>query len=246
MKVCLAGLSSRKFLADEYMHCKYILESYYSMADWLIPTALNCELFLLDSGAFTFMTTQKDVTDFNDYLTGYINFINKYDIKRFFELDVDSIVGIAEVERLRKRLEEETGKKCIPVWHKSRGKDYFIEMCRNYDYIAIGGIASKEITTSEYKYFRWFIDTAHSYGCKIHALGFTSLSGMYDYNFDSADSTSWLNGTKFGRLYHFDGKYMLKTEAEGRKRKNGITPSNIDRANYYEWIRFQEFADKYL
>ena len=46
---------------------------------------------------------------------------------------------------MRKRLEAETKKKCIPVWHRSRGKENFIELCKQYDYVAIGGELSSEI-----------------------------------------------------------------------------------------------------
>lgn len=246
MKICLAAPSSRKFLAEEYIHCKYMLESFYSMTDWLIPIAKKCDLFLLDSGAFTFMNNSKSNVDFDEYLTSYIEFINKHDISHFFELDIDVLVGLEEVERLRKRLESETGKKPIPVWHKSRGKEKFIEMCEQYDYVAIGGIVTKEILPAEYKYFKWFIDTAHSYGCKIHGLGFTNLKGLYIYNFDSVDSTSWVAGGKFGTLYQFTGRGLKQVDTEGRKRRKDLSTDPINRHNYYEWVKFQEYAERYL
>lgn len=244
MKICLAAPSSRKFLSEEFCHCKYMLESFYSMQEWLLPIIKKCELFLLDSGAFTFMNDKKNKNiDFDEYLEKYIEFINKNDIKYFFELDIDSIVGIEEVERLREKLERRTNKKCIPVFHKSRGKEYFIEMCKNYDYIAIGGIVTKEITPNEYKYFKWFIDTAHSYNCKIHGLGFTNLKLMKIYNFDSVDSTSWVAGGKFGTLYHFDGREMKQVDTRGLRRRTDITTDPINRHNYYEWVKYQKYAD---
>lgn len=223
-----------------------MLESYYTMTDWLIPIIKNCDFFMLDSGAFTFMNNSKKDVNFDDYLTEYIEFINKHDIKYFFELDVDVIVGLEEVERLRKRLETETGKKCIPVWHRSRGKEKFIEMCKQYDYVAIGGIVTKEIKPFEHKYFKWFIDTAHSYGCKIHGLGFTNLKGLYIYNFDSVDSTSWVSGGKFGTLYHFTGRDLKQVDTDNRKRRKDLSTDPINRHNYYEWVKFQNYADKYL
>ena len=216
------------------------------MTDWLIPVIKQCEFFMLDSGAFTFMNNCKTDVDFDEYLTRYIEFINKHDIQYFFELDVDVIVGLEEVERLRKRLETETGKKCIPVWHRSRGKENFIQMCQEYDYVSIGGIVTREIKPQEYKYFKWFIDTAHSYNCKIHGLGFTNLKGLYIYNFDSVDSTSWVGGSKFGTLYHFNGREMKQVDTGNRKRRKDLSTDPINRHNYYEWVKFQEFADKYL
>lgn len=246
MKVCLGAPSSRKFLEDEYGCCKYMLESFFSMTDWLIPVIKRCEFFILDSGAFTFINNSKNNIDFDEYLTRYIEFINKYDIQYFFELDVDVIVGLKEVERLRKRLEAETGKKCIPVWHRSRGKENFIAMCKEYNYVAIGGIALKEIKPQEHKYLKWFIDTAHSYNCKIHGLGFTNMKGLYIYNFDSVDSTSWVGGSKFGKLYHFTGTGISQVYTGNRRRRKDISADDINRHNFYEWVKFQKFADMYL
>ena len=246
MKICLAAPCSMKFLADEYNHCKYMLESFLTITNWFVPHIKDCELFMLDSGAFVFMRNSKGEVDFDDYLTKYIQFINKHDIKYFFELDIDVVVGLKEVERLRKRLETETGKKCIPVWHRSRGKQNFIEMCKEYDYVAIGGIATKEIKPNEYKYLKWFIDTAHSYGCKIHGLGFTNLKGLYIYNFDSVDSTSWVSGGKFGSLYQFNGRELKQVDTGIRRRISGLSTQFINRSNYYEWVKFQRYADKIL
>jgi hypothetical protein len=223
-----------------------MLESFYYLQDWQLPYIKECDLFLLDSGAFTFMNNCKTGVNFDEYLTTYIDFINKHDIKYFFELDIDAVVGLEEVERLRKRLETETGKKSIPVWHKSRGKEKFIEMCKEYDYVAIGGIVTKEIKPAEYKYFKWFIDTAHSYGCQIHGLGFTNLKGLYIFNFDSVDSTSWKSGGRFGSMYHFTGRELTMVNTGKRRRRSDISYEPLDRHNFFEWVKFQNYADKYL
>lgn len=110
--------------------------------------------FLLDSGAFTYMNGKNiTITEIEKYLDDYIQFINEYDIKLFFELDMDAIFGYDQVLKWRKKLEQQTGKKCIPVWHKSRGKEEFIKMCQEYDYAAIGGIVTKEITKKRMETF---------------------------------------------------------------------------------------------
>lgn len=54
---------------------------------------------------------------------------------------------------MRAMLEKGTGKKCIPVWHKSRGLEEWRKLTKEYDYVAIGGIVTKEIKRKEYKYF---------------------------------------------------------------------------------------------
>ena len=221
-----------------------ILESFYyadEWTEWAIPKLKN---FMLDSGAFTFLTSHKGKVDWNDYLRKYADFVNKNDVKLFYELDIDSIVGYDTVLEMRKWLELETGKKPIPVWHKSRGKAEFLKMCDEYDYVAIGGIVSREITRQEYKYFPWFINEAHKRGAKIHGLGFTNLEGIQKYHFDSVDSTSWTTGNRFGAIYRFNGKTMEKFDKKEGQRLADSRAVAIN--NFNEWVKFQKYAEVHL
>lgn len=87
---------------------KYILETFYAGEKDCLIALQNCnrENFLLDSGAFSYMSGAKcSQEQLLDYLDRYIAFINEYDIKYFFELDVDTIFGIEFVEMMRKKLE---------------------------------------------------------------------------------------------------------------------------------------------
>lgn len=225
-------------------HKPYILESYYyadETTEKLLPFFGD---FLLDSGAFTFMSNTAGNVDWVKYMDGYIDFINRNKVDKFFELDVDSVVGYGKVKEMRKYIEQGTGKKVIPVWHKSRGKKEFEKMCEEYDYVAIGGIVSREIKPDEYKYFPWFINTAHKHRAKIHGLGFTSLSGIKKYHFDSVDSTAWTTGNRFGYIYKFNGKDIIKIDPpHGYKLGNTrIVALN----NYIEWIKFQRYAERNL
>ena len=245
MKVCLAGTyaitnKNKNIIKDS----KYVLESFYYIQDWQLPYIKEFDLFLLDSGAFTFMNNIKDKTkiDFDDYLTRYINFINKNDIKYFFELDIDVVVGYEKVKELRRRLERETGKKCIPVWHRERGKEDFIKMCQEYDYVAIGGLVGQGYSQKHWKYFPWFIDTAHKYGAKIHALGFTSIKGLKKYKFDSVDSTSWKSGNRFGTLHVFKNDTLVQVKKrDGYRLKSGDYYSKIEKFNFDEWVKYQKY-----
>ena len=236
MRVFLAGQSSYTDL--NWQDCKYNLESFYYFKPEQEKYLRHWKMFLLDSGAFTFMNGKKS-KDFDGYLTKYIEFINKYDIKYFFELDIDSVVGYEKVKQLRKRLEIETGKKCIPVWHKSRGKDEFLKLCDEYDYIAIGGIVTKEIKHDEYKYLNWFIEEAHKRKCKVHGLGFTKTKYLEKIKFDSVDSTTWNRG-RFGDLYVFDNGKMRTKKKAGYRLKDGR------KANEFcleQWIKYQHYAE---
>jgi hypothetical protein len=267
IKLHFAGTASRLYLYDylfsrreptkngtqfpknDSMDSLNILESYYYVRNntqfpKLFPFFEN---FLLDSGAFTFMSDCKTSVNWDSYVREYAAFINKYDIQHFFELDIDSIVGIKEVERLRRLLESLTGKQCIPVWHYSRGKQYFIDMCKNYKYVALGGIVSQDIPRATYeKYFPWFIKTAHDNGAKIHGLGYTSCEGLRKYHFDSVDSTAWLYGNRGGYLYRFNPQkpaFFDKVVTPPGKR---LQPQESAKHNFNEWRKLQKYAAKYL
>lgn len=245
MDLYLAGIQgkTKSFVVDEPQNLS-ILESFYYADEWTERTIPRLKNFMLDSGAFTFMTSHKGKVDWLEYLKKYADFINKNDVKLFYELDIDSIVGYDNVLKMRKWLETETGKKPIPVWHKSRGKEEFLNMCEEYNYVAIGGIVTKEITRQEHRFFPWFINEAHKRGAKIHGLGFTSLDGIKKYHFDSVDSTSWVSGNRFGTVYKFDGETIVKYQKKDGQRLADSRAVAIN--NFNEWAKFQRYAEIYL
>ena len=254
MKLYLAGENGKTNICSKYIYNSTIkigdlniLETYYYLRknEGMTKLIPYFNSFLLDSGAFTFMSgSHKCEIDWDSYVDEYAQFINRYDIKLFFELDIDSIVGLAEVERLRDKLQAKTGKHPIPVWHKNRGKDYFIGMCKNYPYVAIGGIVTEEIKRSTYeKLFQWFINTAHKYGAKIHGLGYTSVEKLKLFHFDSVDSTAWLYGNRGGWVDKFDisSAKMVKIQKKGCLLKSKEAAIN----NFLQWAKFSKYAERY-
>lgn len=225
-------------------HKPYILESFYytdSDTERLLPFFGD---FMLDSGAFTFMQGSKSSVNWEEYIERYADFINRNSVKKFFELDIDSVVGYEKVLIYRKRLERLTGKQCIPVWHKSRGIKEYKKMCDEYAYAAIGGIVTKEIKPEHYKAFPSMIKEAHRRKCKIHGLGFTNLQWLPKCHFDSVDSTAWTTGNRFGFVYKFDGKTMKKIDVPKGKRL--ADSRKVALINYTEWIKFQKYAENHL
>ena len=129
-----------------------MLQSYYYLRT---KKAVHIpDRFLLDSGAFTFIVGDKSKqVNWDEYVDQYAAFVKKNNVRRYFELDIDVIVGYDRVKQLRARLESQVGWPSIPVWHKGRGKDGYLEMCNGqYDYVALGGIAPGEITPERFKY----------------------------------------------------------------------------------------------
>lgn len=226
-----------------------ILESFYYCRsnDWIPKLLPYLGDFLLDSGAFSFRQASAKV-DWNEYTEAYIEWINRYKIEKFFEMDIDGIISLREVEVLRRKIEVGTGRQPIPVWHANRGQEYFERMCQEYPYVAIAttpfGIEGRTWRKNPGALIR-FINTAHRAGAKIHGLGYTSLDGLKKYHFDSVDSTAWLYGNRGGYLYVFDPKTgtMGKRMAPAGHR---LKSTEAAKWNFNEWVKFQKYAEKYL
>ena len=245
VKIFLAGTDLLKNYPEEIAKAKYQLASFFNIQEWMIPILNKCEEYLLDSGAFSFMNGKKGEIDFDAYVDRYADFINKHKVKNFFELDVDCVIGQKKTYLLRDKLETLTGRQCIPVWHKSRGLEEWGKICEEYNYVAIGGIVSKEILPFQYKALPAMIDIAHKKGAKVHGLGFTSTSYFHKVKFDTVDSTTWNVGGKFGNVCVFSEKDYMKQRIQ-KKGKRCIDQKSLMIHNWNEWIKFQKYAEKYL
>lgn len=223
-----------------------ILQSFYYADEFtenvIIP---NCKRFMLDSGAFSFKQNPTVKADWNEYVDRYTDFINRNKIDLFFEMDIDKVIGLKEVEKLRAKIERQTGRQPIPVFHKSRGKEYFVDMCKNYPYVAIGGIAKEQrLAGDKLKALQWFINTAHKHEARIHALGFTYINSLPKYHFDSVDSTAWTSGNRFGSIYRFTGKTLdVIKKPEGKRMANHKA---IAKHNFSEWKKFARYAEAHF
>ena len=241
MNIMLAGGESR---ADELgeqrkKYKPYILESFLQTTEKSVKYLPYYGDYMLDSGAFSMLMGNAKKVDLKTYVDSYIAYIQKYNVQKFFELDIDPIVGYEEVLKIRKYIAEKVGRSLIPVWHKSRGMKDFIEMCKRYKYVAIGGYVSGEFAKGEVEKFPLLIKEAHSHGAKIHGLGFTQLKYLPRFHFDSVDSTAWVSGNRFGAVYKFNGKTMVKyNKPTGMRVKNKEVAIN----NFVEWVKFQEYA----
>ena len=81
-----------------------MLQSYYYLRT---KKAVHIpDRFLLDSGAFTFIVGDKSKqVNWDEYVDQYAAFVKKHNVRRYFELDIDVIVGYDRVKQLRARLE---------------------------------------------------------------------------------------------------------------------------------------------
>ncbi|MCI2770677.1 hypothetical protein FH181_02715 [Staphylococcus warneri] len=258
-RLCLASWTARPDLLHE-LEPPHVLDSFYYLRNCTDKTLKKlfayiksdkCRTFILDSGAFTYMESAKVsdkliYDDFEQYVRDYCDFINKWDIQHFVEMDIDLVVGIKQVEKYRATIERLTGKPVIPVFHRERGEEYFHQMCRDYDYVAVGGLVGTTYARQHYHYLQWFIDVAHNNNAKIHGLGFTSVEGLKKYNFDTVDSTSWLVGSRFATIDVWNPitkKFDKYKKPKGKQTIKGFS-GKVDRVNGRSWIRLGNYLEK--
>ncbi len=236
MKVFLAG-GERWHFYD--LKPKYVLGSFAYLRQKFFEQ-IECESFLLDSGAFTFLSKENVSLDWKKYVKKYGAFIKRNNIEHFFELDIYSIIGREETEDLRRRLEDHTGRASIPVWHRHLGQEYLEKLSEDYDYIGFGGFALKDIKPEEYKFIPKLLRICEKNNCRVHGLGMTNQDVLKICRFYSVDSISW-NGERYGKIYHFRNNRLEHIRFPKRRAKKGVNRHNIA-----EWIKFQTFAEDYL
>lgn len=242
MKIFLSGAESYRYCFDDEIKQKapYLLQTFYDLRNKKesdIRHILNsCEEFILDSGAFTFMNTGKKV-NWKKYVDEYCNFINKYDIKYFIELDLDYVLGLEKTEKIRRYIEHKTGKKTIPVWHsKTRDLDYYRWMCQSYDYVALSTMETpKQGVYIHYddKLLKNLVRIAHGYGTKVHGLGYMSLKELNKPQllFDTIDASSW-NGSIWGKMTVYKHGIISK-----KKAPKNYSSKQISKQDYKTWVK---------
>lgn len=236
MRVFLAGTAAFKDRIN-LRDCDYLLESFYYFKDWQLPYIKGSKMFLLDSGAVTFMNGRKIDKDMLEKYTQKLGeFVKKNDVDNFFNVDVETIYGIDYSRKLRDLLEDTAGKKCIPVFHKMMGIEGYEELLRDYKYIAIGTIHQFD---KHPEILKKLLSMANARGVKVHGLGFTRTD-LESFKFYSVDSTSWTCGNRFGYLYRFNGNGLDKIgKPTGTRVKSSETLVN----NFIEWCKYQKYMD---
>lgn len=229
---------------------KFTLQTFFCCRRWdknrQVEVITAPQMFFLDSGAFTFMNSGVKV-DWEEYLKQYVDFINRHNIKYFFELDLDTVIGIEQTQKMTSKLEALTQKQCIPVFHACRGLKTWREMCKTYPYVAIGasGITEECRWVKNDKLLYKMVQIAHQNGTKVHGLGYTRLSNLNNTTipFDSVDSSACLSGGRFATIYKFTGTRLISKSIKGRSPGYKI----LNRHNIREWVKMQYYksGDKY-
>lgn len=204
---------------------------------------------MVDSGAFSFMSgteTKIKKEDIDKFVEGYGKWLgdNKGYYDYFEEMDLDFLFPMDIIEEWRRFLEECAGRKSIPVWHINRGIDYWKQMVKDYDYVAVGGLVTGEITEME-KYAHFLIDIAHNNNCKVHGLGYTKTRLLRYIPWDSADSSTWIFGGKSGVFSYFNGEECLNLKLKNLKRSSKINYIKFFEINAQAWGAYSKYIEGY-
>lgn len=158
--------------------------------------------FLMDSGAFTAFSGGKPIA-----LDDYCGFIRDLPFKpwRYFTLDV---IGDPEATRRNYRVMLERGFEPVPIC--TAGGDYaeMDEYFKTSSLVGIGGLVHQKPAT-KLRMVAQAMKAAN--GRNLHLLGFTGSQEIKKFRPYSADSSSWLQTSRYGKLLCYLGRGECRT-----------------------------------
>lgn len=170
----------------------------------------NSKHVIQDSGLFTLMfgaakgkkLTLQYLTEWQDRL---IQFVTQNNLQcTCVEVDCQKVLGVEEAWILRKRMRDKLPNRQINVFHYEDGKDGLDKLIDFSEYIAI---SVPELRIVKPKSYKSYVSKLARYIKKkkpnidIHLLGCTEFKLLEENTFcTSADSTSWLQGVKYGHI----------------------------------------------
>lgn len=269
IKFLFAGCESPSIREGLYrIGAQRILVSYYYLRKQLAKRSVQeiaedfgrFEFVFLDSGGFTFRVMRDKGEGLDMSVRQYAD--EFYDeIRRFkgifagiAEVDVDEL-GTEYMEQKKEEALAE-GIPIVPVIQPPRLEPYIeLGWFEKYPYLAVGSAAlgNKHIGFLNHVYRE-----AKAANVLVHGLGATKAEILAKSEFYSVDSTTWLNGSKYGstqmfqngRLRHYD-----YTQKDVRKRyrkryeENGLIWEDIeaekceevDLANALAWKQYSDY-----
>jgi len=244
MKIYLAGHGTRHahWVVDKFYDF-YRLQSYFYINEKETKLHSKYKDFILDSGVFSYLTSKKEQAkklDWDKYIYDYGNYVRKNKIRNYVEVDIDTVIGYDNVVLLTKKLEKIVGWQSLPVWHMNRSYEDWLRICKDYSYICFGAFITDNLKANKFPMIKKFLKDASKENCKVHGLGFTQTKLLKDYPFYSVDSTTWSAGHRFGELHNFNIDTILRFKYPKRRIKD---PYKLSRHNFYEWVKYSEYAD---
>ena len=229
-KIYFAGAEHEQFRQYLDKHnIKHRLFSYFYIKEKNIK--LKATDFL-DSGAFSAMNSGKKID-----LDKYIAYIKKHKIKLYANLDV---IGNAKASLKNLNYMIDKGLTPIPVFHINEDFKYLEEYCKNFTYIALGGLAQLRIKRLCDNWLKKCFNIINKYKTKVHGFAVTSSYYIKRFPFYSVDSTTWLGGNKFGTFFQFTKGEMTVKDIKTKRNWKKLLDWNLS-----QWKNFANYMEGY-
>lgn len=225
----------------------YLLSSFYTMTKRERTLMLSHierrgnDNFILDSGAFSMFS--KGISDnrfLKKYIDDYCDFVLRYNIKNFVELDIDVVIGFEEVKKITEYITNRVGRTPLYVHHtNTRTYDDFVNACKESDYIFFGGLVGEK---NSKEFIQGVVSEAYKLGSKVHLLGFTPNSLDTIKHLYSCDSSSWTMGGRSGCMFNFINDHI---ESNVFKDKMRIGSYELNNHNLNQWLKYQQYLKNY-
>jgi hypothetical protein len=169
-----------------------------------------------DSGAYTAFSQgfPLDVRAYGEWLHRWKHLFSAY-------ANLDDKGSVATTLRNQAILES-MGLRPIPVYHGGEPESVLTDYLQHYPYIALGGIAGGNHEKAMVRrFFRHAFELAAEKRAVYHAFGMTYVPLVLGFPWYSTDSTTWINGTRFGIVPVFDrATATMRNISLGNARKN--------------------------
>jgi hypothetical protein len=227
---------------------KFLLSYHYFKKmdlDELVAGMNQKPMLFSDSGAYSAWTQGAEIK-VKDYAAWVKRWSHLLDV--YVNLDV-----VRDPQGTRKnQLEmERLGLNPIPVFHTGSPMSVLDDMCKEYPYIALGGMVGTGAATN-LKWSATCMQRTAEYGTAFHGFGQTSAKVITTLPWYSVDSSSWGAGHRFGSVPLWTGREFVKLQIgnhagvykyAAQLRKLGVDPACLaDRGRYHQRYAIQVAA----
>lgn len=149
---------------------------------------------IVDSGAFTAWNSGKTID-----LDAYCRFLDSIEHLRPFHAIQLDVFGDPEASQRNFETMVSRGYDVMPVFTRGESVERLEELYAATDYIMFGGIVTGGKNRN---YIKWF--TRVNGNRKAHWLGFVKMDFIKKFRPESVDSSTWVNGARYGLLLTFN------------------------------------------